>query len=80
MGEREWAAGKTGRGGAVGGGQMGRHEVGAQKWVAGKWRGEEGVSVTDEGAASQTRARNHPRGCSVTDEGAVGLAARMRVW
>ena len=39
---------------------MGRREVGAQKWAAGEWRGEEGVGVMDEGVASRTRARNHP--------------------
>ena len=39
---------------------MGRREVGAQKWAAGEWRGEEGVGVMDEGAASQMRAQNHP--------------------
>ena len=42
------------------GGQMGRHEVGGQKWVAGEvdeWRGKEGVGITDEGAASRTRAQ-----------------------
>ena len=51
---------------------MGRRELGAEKWAAGEWRGEEGVSVTDKGTVSRTRAWNHPQGRSVTDEGAVG--------
>ena len=57
--------GEDGRGRRAGegwweGGQMGGREVGGQKWAVGEWRGEEGVGVMDEGAASQTRARNHP--------------------
>ena len=59
---------------------MSRHEVGGQKWAAGKageWRGEEGVGVMYEGAASRARAQCHGRGRSVMDE---GMASQMRAW
>ena len=92
MGEQEWAVGKTGRGGVVGGwangqAQGGSTEVGGRRMEGrGRCRPHgRGCSVLDEGMESPMRAWCHGRGhgeggVSSTDEGTVrGMSApRMR--